>query len=372
MSQPKKPEPSANTPRDHASPVGPGKTPGRAVRALLAAIVVLGTEALIGGQQSSSTPREDSVSPPAVAAVSPGAQPRAQEMLVSPDDLVEVSILDVPQMSRVYRVSPGGEIVLPLLAQPIAAVGLTPVQLSHVIAEKLREAGLVSNPYVTVEVKESRMHSVTVGGAVKRAQIYPLFGGTTLLDVLSQAGGLGDEAGNTATISRGAVALRALGSAGGPVDAALGAPPQVITVDLKRLLETGDPALNVDIYPGDRVMVQRAGIVYVVGAVNRVGGFPLKDDQEQMTVLKGIALAQDLKPTAIREKAVIIRKRPGAPEGREEIPVDLKKILAGRAPDAAMQPNDILFVPDSTGKKALRRAAEVAVQISTGLILWRR
>ena len=91
-----------------------------------------------------------------------------------------------------------------------------------------------------------------------------------------------------------------------------------------------------------------------------------------MPVLKGIALAQDLKPTAIRQKAVIIRRRAGAPEGREEIPVDLKKILAGRAPDAALQPNDILFVPDSTGKKALRRAAEAAVQISTGLLIWRR
>jgi polysaccharide export outer membrane protein len=293
-------------------------------------------------------------------------------LLISPDDLLDIDVLDVPQISRQYRVTPSGEIVLPLLGHPLAAAGLSPGQLSALIAEALRLAGLVSTPYVTVEVKESRLNSVAVVGAVNKPQIYPLFGRTTLLDVLSQAGGLADEAGNTATITRGAVALRALAGAGGPVDAALAAPTQVVTVDLKRLLETGDPALNVDVYPGDRVMVQRAGIVYVVGAVNRAGGFPLKDDQEQMTVLKGIALAQDLKPTAIQQKAMIIRRNPGAPDGRQEIPVDLKKILAGRLPDTPMQPNDILFVPDSTGKKALRRGAEAALQIATGIIIWRR
>jgi polysaccharide export outer membrane protein len=277
----------------------------------------------------------------------------------------------VPQISRQYRVGPSGEIILPLLPDPIAAAGLTQRQLSYLIADALRSAGLVTSPYVTIEIKESRLNSVAVVGAVKKPQIYPLFGQTTLLDVLSQAEGLAEEASNTATITRGAVALRALASAVGSQDAA-GAPAPVITIDLKRLFETGDPTLNVPVYPGDRVMVQRAGIIYVVGAVNRAGGFPLKGDQEQMTVLKGIALAQDLKPTAIRRGAVIIRRNPGAPEGHEEIPVDLKKVLAGRAPDTSMQPNDILFVPDSTGKKALRRAAEAAIQITTGVVIWRR
>lgn len=306
--------------------------------------------------------------PPAPSTPSPSRSP---ELLISPDDLLDVYVLDVPQISRQYRVTPSGEIVLPLLAHPMAAAGLSPVQLSSLIAEELRSAGLVTSPYVTVEVKESRLHSVAVGGAVKKPQIYPVFGRTTLLDVLAQAEGLSEDAGNTATISRGEVARRVLAQQQGDQSPASTLVPTV-TVDLKRLMETPDPSLNYEVFPGDRVTVQRAGIVYVVGAVNRPGGFPLTDSVEEMTVLKAIALAQDVKGTAVRSKALIIRKSPEAPGGREEIPIDLKKVLAGRAPDAPLQPSDILFVPDSTGKKALRRAAEAAIQVTAGVIIWRR
>jgi polysaccharide export outer membrane protein len=296
-----------------------------------------------------------------------------QDYLISPDDILEINVFDVPQMSRQYRVSPNGSVILPLLPEPISAAGITPSRLSQAISERLRSAGLVTNPQVTVEVKESRVHAVAVAGAVKKPQIYPVFGRTTLLDILSQAEGLADEAGNTATVTRGEVAMRMLAPAesGGEANPPP-APSRVVSVDLKQLLETGDPALNLEIYPGDRVTVQRAGIIYVVGAVNRPGGFPLKDDQEEMTVLKAVALAQDLKSTAIRSKAMILRKNPQASGGRQEIPVDLKLVLAGRAPDSSMQANDILFVPDSTGKKALRRAAEAVVQTTSGIIIWHR
>lgn len=299
--------------------------------------------------------------------------PISFEYIITPDDLLEINVFDVPQISRQYRVSPDGTIVLPLLSDPITAAGFSPRGLSQVIAQQLRAASLVSAPQVTIEVKESRLHSVAVAGAVKRPQIYPVFGRTTFLDVLSQAEGLADDAGNTATITRGEVAMQIPAVADGPNQAnpPLALPP-VVTVDLKRLLESGDPALNLDVFPGDRVTVQRAGIIYVVGAVNRAGGFPLKDDLEEMTVLKAIALAQDLKPTAVKNRAVIMRKNPQIPGGREEIPVDLKMVLIGRVPDRPMQPNDILFVPDSAGKKALRRAAEAAIQLTTGLVIWRR
>jgi polysaccharide biosynthesis/export protein len=295
------------------------------------------------------------------------------DFLITPDDLLEIYVFDVPQMSRLYRVSPRGDIVIPLLARPINAEGKTPVQLSQAIALELRSAGMLTNPQVNVEVKESRLHSVAVTGAVKKPQIYPVFGRTTLLDVLSQAEGLAPEAGKTVVITRGDFGFRQL-QARPPSESERTADPvaQTTTVDLKRLMETGDPALNAEIYPGDRVTVQRAGIVYVVGAVNRPGGFPMSDDQEDITVLKAVALAQDLKFTAIRSKAVIIRKNDSLPEGRLEIPVDLKLVLARQAPDPSMQPSDILFVPDSPGKKAMSRLAEAAVQATVGIIIWRR
>lgn len=132
------------------------------------------------------------------------------DFLITPDDLLEIVVFDVPQMSRPYRVSPSGFIVFPLLPKPIEAAGMTPVQLSEAIATELRSAGILSNPQVNVEVKESRLHSVAVTGAVKKPQIYQVFGRTTLLDVLSQAEGLAPEAGNTVIITRGEIALRRL------------------------------------------------------------------------------------------------------------------------------------------------------------------
>jgi polysaccharide export outer membrane protein len=350
----------------------PAQTSRRGLALTLSAgVLLIGLASFLFGQEAQVVPSPGSVvaqPPPAPSTPSPSRSP---ELLISPDDLLDVYVLDVPQISRQYRVTPSGEIVLPLLAHPMAAAGLSPVQLSSLIAEELRSAGLVTSPYVTVEVKESRLHSVAVGGAVKKPQIYPVFGRTTLLDVLAQAEGLSEDAGNTATISRGEVARRVLAQQQGDQSPA-STPVPTVTVDLKRLMETPDPSLNYEVFPGDRVTVQRAGIVYVVGAVNRPGGFPLTDSVEEMTVLKAIALAQDVKGTAVRSKALIIRKSPEAPGGREEIPIDLKKVLAGRAPDAPLQPSDILFVPDSTGKKALRRAAEAAIQVTAGVIIWRR
>jgi polysaccharide biosynthesis/export protein len=299
------------------------------------------------------------------------AQPAAADYVISADDLLEVNVFDVSEFSRTYRVSPSGSITLPLVPAPIAAAGLTTAQLASAIRDRLQADGLVSKAQVTVEVKESRLHSVAVTGAVKRPQIYPVFAQTTLLDVLSQAEGLSEDAGRVATVTRGDLALSTQGLLGGQDGGGQSPVAQTITIDLKRLLQTGDPRLNIALYPGDRVTVQRAGIIYVVGAVGRPGGFTLKNDQEQMTVLKAIALAEDLKSTAIRSRAIIIRDDGRTPPARQELPVNLSEVLQGRAPDPPMQANDILFVPDSSARKAMRRAAEAAVQIATGVIIWR-
>jgi len=291
-------------------------------------------------------------------------QPSAQDYVISSDDHLDIYVLDVPEVSRVCRVTSDGTITLPLLSDPIVVAGLTPAQLSNKISEHLRASGMVANARVTVQVKESRVQSITVTGAVRRPQVYSLFGKTTLLDAVSQAEGLAEDAGNVAVVARGPTALRTLGreaiSAAKAGDQST--PPRSVRVDLKRLLEDGDASLNLDLYPGDRVTVQRAGIIYVVGAVNRAGGFVLKNDREQMTVLKAIALAESLKSTATPRKAMIIRKNPQLAGASEEIPVNLTTILAGHTPDLPLLASDILFVPDSSSKKALHRAGEAAAQ----------
>jgi polysaccharide export outer membrane protein len=214
---------------------------------------------------------------------------------------------------------------------------------------------------------------VAITGAVKNPQIYPVFGRITLLDILSQAGGVADDAGSSVTITRGEVSRRALASEGGGAAEGGKSPPvpPTQTIDLRRLLESGDPSLNVDVYPGDRVTVQRAGVVYVLGAVNKAGGFLLTSDRRDLTVLKALALAEDLKSTAKAKKGMILRPNSSAPGGREEIPVDLHAMLQGQAPDKALQSNDILFVPDSTALRALKRASDVAVTAAGFAVVYR-
>jgi polysaccharide biosynthesis/export protein len=288
------------------------------------------------------------------------------DYVITPDDLLEISVFDVPEMSRIYRVHPSGVIVLPLIHEPINATGLTTDQLSAAISKRLQTDGLVSHPQVTVEVKESRLHSVVVTGEVKKPQIYPIFGETRLLDLIAQAEGLADDAGSVAVVTRGSLVLST-----GVQDQIPKQHGDTVVVDLKRLMETNDPKLNLEIYPGDRVNVQRAGIVYVVGAVNRPGGFVLNSGREPMTVLKAVALAEDLKPTAVANRSLIIQPKASGSGEQKEVPVKLKDILSGRAPDQALRPDQILFVPDSNTQRALRRAAEAAVQAATGVIIWR-
>jgi polysaccharide export outer membrane protein len=304
--------------------------------------------------------------------VTSAAQPPQgmQEYTICADDQLDIYVMDVPELSRMYRVSPTGMIAVPLVSKEITAVGLTPGQLAQSIGDQLRSAGMVSHPNVTVQVKESRLHSVTISGAVKKPQIYSIFGKTTLLDAISQAEGLAPEAGNTAIITRGDLGNRMAGTDQAK-DAKIGSPllnNGTVLVDLKRLIEDGDTNLNYELYPGDRVTVQRAGIIYVVGAVNRAGGFVLKDDRQQMTVLKALALAEYLKSTAAAKRTLIIREAPKAAGGTQEIPVELDKIVDGKAKDRVLLANDILFIPESSSKRALNRAGEAAAQAAVVLL----
>jgi polysaccharide export outer membrane protein len=298
---------------------------------------------------------------------------KAEETLISPNDLLFIQVFDVEQMTREYRVSGTGTLDFPLLPEPVHVAGLTPQQAAEAISQKCIEAGVLSRPQISVTVRESRVHAVAITGAVKNPQIYPVFGRVALLDILSQAGGVADDAGSSVTITRGEVSRRVLASeAGGAGETGKSPPvPPTVTINLQRLLETGDPSLNVDVYPGDRVTVQRAGIVYVLGAVNKAGGYVLSEARQDMTVLKAIALAGDLKSTAKAKKTMILRPNPSAPRGREEIPIDLQAMLKGHASDRPLQSNDILFVPDSTALKALHRSADVAAVTAGFAILYR-
>lgn len=271
-----------------------------------------------------------------------------------PGDMIKVNVFDIPELSEQVRLDSDGYISMPLVPQRIKAAGMTAPQLESKIADLLKSNGLVSQPQVTVFVVERIGQPITVIGAVEHPMVYQAVRPTTLLEVLSAAGGLSDTAADYVTVSR-------MGKDG---------TPEVKRVDLRDLIDRGDPTANVLLQANDVVTVPRAGIVYVVGAVAHPGGFVIQNDTGQMTTLKALALAGGTQSTAKTQDAVIIRKDSAAGKN-DEIPVDLKKVLSQKTQDVQLRPNDILFIPDSASKKALAKVADTALSITTGITIVR-
>jgi len=318
-----------------------------------------------------------------------GRSSSAEDYRIGADDLLDISVFEAPELNRTARVSAGGEISLPLLGR-VQAAGLTPQELELVLQELLRRR-YMKGPHVSVFVREVQSHAVSVIGAVRNPGVFQIRGAKTLVEVLSMAEGLTDDAGDTVlvlrqgsagtgsaadapraeTVDPAAAGSDARGAASGS-DAAEETPPggKTIQIHLKRLLESEDPGHNVPVYPGDVVKVTRAGVVYVIGEVRKPGGFVLRSS-EKITVLQALALAEGLTGTASKGSARIIRteERSGA---RQEIPIDLSKILGGKSADPLLQPKDILFVPGSMGRAALRHSLEAAALAITGLAVYRR
>ena len=317
-------------------------------------------------------------------------EPTEDESRIGPDDLLQITVFEAPDLNRTLRVSANGEISLQLLG-PVKAGGLTPRQLELVLQELLRRT-YMKDPRVGVFVQELQSHPVSVVGAVKRPGVFQIRGTKTVLELLSMAEGLADDAGDTVLVMRGASITGSIGrdnteqesqkdgqDSTTPGDATLagkpaGLPskerqPEIVEVNLKSLLESDDPAFNIPVHPGDIVKVTRAGIVYVVGEVKKPGGFVLKSN-ENITVLQALALAEGPTRTSLKSHARIIRTDQSTNK-RTEIPVDLGKILASKAPDPLLQPKDIIFVPDSSAKSAFYRGAEAVVSTATGVAVYR-
>ena len=295
----------------------------------------------------------------------------SRDYVISPDDLLDIFIVDVPELSRQYRISTTGQLDFPLIPKPIDAAGLTLEAVSLKLRQLLQQSGTLTDPHITINVKESRLHSIAITGAVKKPQIYEVMGPTRIFDVLSLAGGLADNAGPVVRIIRLSTCGQPESTNGQDSSTETSRTQQVTTLNLRTLLSSTDAKLNVDVCPGDWVTVPPADVIYVVGAVHKSGGFELTTEHDKLSVMQAIALAEDLKPTARRNDALILRRNSSATNGRTEIAVNLRNIFAGKSPDVPLQPDDILFVPESAGKKALTRGAEAAIQVATGVAIYR-
>ena len=142
---------------------------------------------------SAATSATTSTTAPSVSAASPAdpaADPtqRITDYQIGASDLLEISVFQVPDMSRTVRVNSHGLISLPLIGA-VKAGGLTAQELEAAIAQKLAES-LLQDPQVSVFIKEFVSQRVTVEGSVEKPGVYPLTGRTTLLQVIALASGV--------------------------------------------------------------------------------------------------------------------------------------------------------------------------------------
>lgn len=249
---------------------------------------------------------------------------------VGPDDLLRIDVFGAPELSGEHRVSSAGEIAIPLLG-PVEVRGLSPREVEDRLERDLGEK-YMKEPHVTVEVAEMKSHGVSVVGAVRQPGVYQVSGTATLLDVLARAEGLDENAGGSVVVTR--------GGSGAPGDSAL-------EIDLRELLASGDPSLNAPVRAGDVVKVPTAGRVYVTGQVNDPGGFPVRNG-DAMTALQALSLGGGLADRAAAGDAYVIRVHEDG--RREEVPLDLGKVLEGEAEDPRLLAGDVLFVPKSASK----------------------
>lgn len=250
----------------------------------------------------------------------------AAPVQIGPGDLLEIGVFDTPELAGKVRVNSDGDVTLPLIGA-VHVGGLSPEKVQELVAVRLREQDFVNDPQVSVFVAEYASQAVYILGEVMKPGPYPLMGSHRLLDFISAAGGFTPRAGKIVTIK----------------PAADPDHPRTVSID------SAEKDKNPELASGDSVIISQAGIVYVLGDVMRPGGFLLNKD-DALTVMQALALAQGTLPTAAKSSAKLIRT---TAKGREEIPVNLKKVLQSKSVDLAMLDNDILFVPGSTTKGVL-------------------
>lgn len=275
--------------------------------------------------------------------------------LIGVGDILDIRVNDEDDVSGHYQVNQEGKIELPLLSKPLDAAGVTTFDLSKNISNALVEQQILRAPSVTVFIAREMGQNVTVLGPVARPGMVTLERPTTLIELISLAGGLQPSAGQTLTISSKPVA--APGTSGTDVHKISAS---IVSVNIADLMSGKNPDANVLIHAGDVVAVATAPVVYVVGAVAMPGAFTIQDSRSSMTVLKAIAMADGAQPTAALSRAIIVRHS-SSDTDRQEIPLDLKKIITAKETDQVLESDDILFVPQSALKAGLHRMGDIAV-----------
>ena len=245
------------------------------------------------------------------------ASARAQDYIVGEGDVLKILVYDNDDLTTTERVSGEQVITIPLIGQ-VHVKGLSISQIADEIKSLLADGYLV-NPHVSIFIEEYRSRNVTILGQISKPGLYELREETTLLELLSTAGGIKDGAGGEAIIKR----IHNTGKNG----------VNIIKVDLQRLLEKGDTALNVAIIDQDSICISKADLFYINGQVNRPAVYKCYPDT---TLLKAVTMAGGFTGIASRKKIKIIRKK----NGKEAV---LNRVKM----DQSILPDDIIVVPES-------------------------
>lgn len=283
---------------------------------------------------------------------------------LGPGDQFSVWLRDAEEItSRPYRANAKGEIRLPLVGW-LEVGGMTIQEAELTLAERLKPYFL--NPDVTITMTEFREQPISVLGSVRNPGIQQIAGKTTLAEAISRAGGFTEDTGYIVQLSRrvefGEIPLE---SAHKNSDGTLSSADILV----EGLLNGENPAGATILLPHDIISVPRANLVYVIGEVNRSGGFAL-ELRQTVSVLQVLAMAEGLKETASPKNAKILRPSPG--EERIETAVNLKAIMTGEQKDVELASGDILVVPGrGSASRALRVALATGVTIGSGMAIWR-
>jgi polysaccharide biosynthesis/export protein len=284
--------------------------------------------------------------------------------LLGPDDELTLSAPELDVLpGKTFRVDGEGDLQVPLVGR-VHVAGLTVQQSEQEMDKRLKT--YIRDPQVAIDVKELRSQPASVLGAVNSPGNHQVQGHKTLLEMISMAGGVRQDAGYSIRITRlmewGCIPLRdSMVDASGRFS--------VAQVNLQSIMEAKTPEENIQILPHDVITVPKAEMVFVTGEVKKSGGFILGEHQS-MSVLQAVSLAEGLGQTADKKHAKILRLNPGADQ-RVEIAVNLKGILEGKSSDVTLQGNDILFIPGNAGKKVALRVIEAAIQTGTGVAIYR-
>jgi polysaccharide export outer membrane protein len=258
-----------------------------------------------------------------------------ESLLVGSGDLIQVDVMDTPEMEQQVRVTDEGAVPLAYIGS-IKVAGQTPANAAGMIERALIAKNVMRHPEVAVKILEYATQDVSVLGQVRTPGTYPITTPQPILKILSLAGGLADAADRHLMIKR---------QNGEQL-------PYFVSNDSDEAL-----AHEVMVHPGDTVLVARAPMVYIMGDVNRPGAYTMATNDARLSVMQAVAMAGSAAKTSVPSHVRLIRKTDNGPV---ETKVRLDAIQKGKQADVMLQANDIVYVPFSWMKNVAMNSASIA------------